>query len=148
MLWSLCKQRILKGISINARACAFLSLTPYVCVCVCVCVVGGRDATQTEATLIFVLESNLACVQNGSLYQLGGSLPCLESGGSISSGSISSGDAFLMTAQREQPDDLLLQRPTIYAKQLFMLYCYRSAPEPTYERPVSIHIILKAVKVL
>lgn len=36
-------------------------------------------AAQTEATLISVLESNLACVQNGSLYQLGGSLPCLES---------------------------------------------------------------------
>lgn len=46
------------------------------CICVSVCL---GIATQTEATLISVLESNLACVQNSSLYQLGGSLPCLES---------------------------------------------------------------------
>lgn len=78
--------------------------------CMCVCLLGGT--TQTEATLISVLESNLACVQNGSLYQLGGSLPCLESGGSRSRSS-SSSDAFLMTAQREEPDDHLLQRPTV-----------------------------------
>lgn len=48
------------------------------CLCLRVCVHLGI-ATQTEATLISVLESNLACVQNGSLYQLGGSLPCLQS---------------------------------------------------------------------
>lgn len=52
----------------------------YVCVSLCECVsVRLGIATQTEATLISVLESNLACVQNSSLYQLGGSLPCLES---------------------------------------------------------------------
>lgn len=79
--------------------------------CMCVCD-GGDVATQTEATLISVLESNLACVQNGSLYQLGGSLPCLESGGSSSSGG-GGGDASLMTALREQPDDHLLQRPAV-----------------------------------
>lgn len=71
----------------------------------CICVLEGVT-TQTQATLISVLESNLARVQNGSLYQFGGSLPCLESGGSRSSSS----DAFLMTAQKEQANDHLLQR--------------------------------------
>lgn len=61
-------------------------------------------ATQTEAALISVLESNLARVQNGSLYQLGGSVPCLESGGSSSS------DVFLKTAPKEQAGDHLLQK--------------------------------------
>lgn len=145
MLWSPCKQWIQKGISMNARACAFPSLFLFVCVCVCV---GWGGATQTEATLISVLESNLACVQNGSLYQLGGSVPCLESGGSRSSSS----DAFLMTAQREQPDDHLLQRPAVCwgrtRKTKFMCYNYWSNSDPSYEWPVSIVIILKATKVV
>lgn len=102
-----------------------LSLSVYECVC------DGGVATQTEATLISVLESNLACVQNGSLYQLGGSLPCLESGGSRSSrssgSSSSGGDASLMTAPRERPDDHLLQRPAVCRgrtrKRLFVFYC-------------------------
>lgn len=110
-----------------------ISLCLHVCVCLGI-------ATQTEATLISVLESNLACVQNGSLYQLGGSLPCLESGGSRSS------DAFLMTAQREQPYNHLLQRPTVHwertRKRLFM-FCYWSN-----SNPISIDIIWKAVKVV
>lgn len=131
MLWSHCKQWLQRGVGINACTCAFLSA--YMCVCLGI-------ATQTEATLISVLESNLACVQNGSLYQLGGSLPCLESGGSRSS------DAFLMTAQREQPYNHLLQRPTVHwertRKRLFM-FCYWSN-----SNPISIDIIWKAAKVV
>lgn len=61
------------------------------CVCIHLCMrVRLGIATQTEATLISVLESNFACVQNGSLYQLGGSLPCLES---------ACGHVFLVTAR-------------------------------------------------
>lgn len=69
--------------------CMCFSLFLAVCECLGI-------ATQTEATLISVLESNLACVQNGSLYQLGGSLPCLESGGSRSR---CGSDASLVTAE-------------------------------------------------
>lgn len=94
------------------------------CVSLSLCVV--EVATQTEAPLISVLESNLACVQNGSLYQLGGSLPRLESGGSKRGSS--SSDAFLVTAEREQLEDHLLQRPTVCwgrtQKALFMIFFY------------------------
>lgn len=134
------------GVSISIHMPVLFSS---VCVCVCVCWRrGDGGATQTEATLISVLESNLASVQNGSLYQLGGSLPCLESGGSSSS---SSSDAFLMTALKEQPDDHLLQRPTVCRgrtrRRLFMSYYCWSNSDPSHEWPVSIEIILKAPKV-
>lgn len=67
-------------------------------------------SSQREATLIAVLESNLGYVQNGSLYQRGGSLPCSQSGGSRNSSS----GVFLMTVQKEQLDNHLLQRLTEY----------------------------------
>lgn len=141
MLWCCdhCANNEFKRVSVSMHALVFFSLSLSVYVCVWV---GGEGvATQTEATLISVLESNLACVQNGSLYQLGGSLPCLESGGSRSS----SGDAFLMTALREQPDDRLLQRPTVCRgrtrKRLFMFYYYWSNSDPSYEWPLSIDIV-------
>lgn len=126
-----------KRVSVSMHALLLFSL------CVSVCVCWGGVATQTEATLISVLESNLACVQNGSLYQLGGSLPCLESGGSSSSS-----DASLMTAWRAQPDDHLLQRPVVYwsrtRKRLFVFYHHWSNCDPSYEWPLSIDTILKA----
>lgn len=99
----------LKAVSVSMHTPVLSSAS--VCVFMCVLGVGWSwgVATQTEATLISVLESNLASVQNGSLYQLGGSLPCLESGGSSSSGSRGgSSDAFLVTALKEQADDHLL----------------------------------------
>lgn len=117
--WDHCANNESKWVSVSAHELVLLSLSP------CMRVYLGI-AAQTEATLISVLESNLACVQNGSLYQLGGSLPCLESGGSRSSGS---SDAFLLTAQREQPHNHLLQRlaekghgKTIYALLLICLW--------------------------
>ena len=104
----LCFDAVISAQTMNPKgyqyqcALSHFSLSPSCSLlCVWVCVWWGGVATQTEATLISVLESNLACVQNGSLYQLGGSLPCLESGGSSSSSSSSNGgDASLMTAPR------------------------------------------------
>lgn len=84
----------------SARA-SFLSILP------CTSVWG--IATQTEATLISVLESNLACVRNGSLYQLCGSLPCLESG--------CGGDASLMTAEGATEHNRLLRRPAVHTER-------------------------------
>lgn len=101
MLYALLQIITYQGVGINACIFAFLPPSGYIC-CMHVCLGGA-----IEATLVSVLETNLACAQNGSLYQCSGSL---ESGGSSSS------DAFLLTAHKDQPDNHLPEAHCVLSK--------------------------------